>query len=62
MEEFLRKVAEGTEELPPTLPQPAEQTVREFDAILDALFADDQIAIPSSASTYSREDIYSDHD
>jgi hypothetical protein len=36
--------------------------VREFDAALDELFRDDARALPQVSSTYSRTDIYSDHD
>ena len=40
---------------------PADQ-VRDFDAALDELFASDTRPLPADSLTYSREDIYSDHD
>jgi plasmid stability protein len=44
-------------------PAPANgDAAREFDAALDELFARDTRPLPAVALTYSRGDIYHDHD
>lgn len=40
----------------------ASKATDEFDRTLDELFAGDNRALPETALTYSREDIYLDHD
>lgn len=62
LEEYLRKIAENAQ---PSVVPPngsAADAVRDFDAALDELFAGDARKLPSTPLTYSREDIYFDHD
>ncbi len=62
LEEYLRRVAEGA----PVSAVPgngsAEDAARDFDAALDELFAGDSRKLPRVPLTYTREDLYSDHD
>lgn len=59
LEAYLRTVAEMPREAVPT---GVEGDLREFDATLEELFAADTRPLPAVPFTYSREEIYSDHD
>jgi len=43
-------------------PNEAMDSVRDFDSTLEELFNQDSRTLPKSSLTYSRSDIYSDHD
>jgi hypothetical protein len=62
LEDFLRRVSEGMPA--PVVPGNGStaDAARDFDAALDELFAGDTRALPAVPLTYTREDIYSDHD
>jgi hypothetical protein len=62
LEGYLRLLAEDVP--PPTVPEDgsAIEAARDFDAALDELFAGDSRKLPAVPLTYTREDIYADHD
>jgi hypothetical protein len=60
LEEFLQQLAEGARTSTGQVSPP--NAAGDFDAALDELFAGDSRSLPSAAQTYSREDIYADHD
>ena len=62
LEEFLRRLAGGVPIAPAFEGGSATDAARDFDAALDELFAGDSRRLPSVPLTYTREDIYSDHD
>jgi len=62
LEAYLRLMAENGSQEEPAARGDAGQAAREFDAALDDLFADDMRKLPEAPLTYSREDIYFDHD
>jgi hypothetical protein len=64
LEAFLRQVATGLEApaAASAAAPSARDAVRDFDAALDELFAADTRRLPPLTLTYTREDIYADHD
>ncbi len=62
LEEFLHRIAEGAPVSAVPENGSAIDAVRDFDAALDELFAADSRKLPSVPLTYTREDIYLDHD
>lgn len=59
---YLRAVAEQVpEHIAPPKNDPL-QGAQDFDAALDELFAGDTRDLPSSSLTYTRDEIYFDHD
>ncbi len=62
LDEFLRAVAEGEQIASGESGVDAAQAARDFDAALDELFASDTRRLPGIGLTYSRAEIYADHD
>jgi len=60
LEAYLRAVAETSQNTVTSAVN--HDNVAEFDTVLDELFAADTRSLPTVPLTYSREDIYSDHD
>jgi hypothetical protein len=58
LEEYVRVIA-GVE---PAADRESAQSVADFDAALNELFAADTRPLSADSPTYSREDIYHDHD
>lgn len=61
LERYLQLVAEI--QAPAIVPGgKSTDSVRDFDAALDELFAADTRSLPADSSNHSRQDIYVDHD
>lgn len=60
LDQFLRQMAGGIQES--CVAPPGADAARDFDTALDELFAADPRQLPPLHATYSREDIYIDHD
>jgi hypothetical protein len=59
IEEYLRQLAG---EIPATIDTPPPGTAEDFDAALNELFNRDARPLPPSNLTYTRDEIYDDHD
>ena len=62
IEDYLRELVGQPPLHPAPAPAPAAGSVEDLHAALSELFAGDTRPLPATSLTYSREEIYDDHD
>jgi len=62
LEQYVQVILRGAKASNSVSSESPMEAVVDFDEALDQLFASDTRKLPSVASTYSRQDIYGDHD
>ena len=60
LDQYIRQIAEQDAAVPRN--GSVEQACEDFDAALDELFANESQSLPATSLTYSRDDIYLEHD